>query len=200
MSSWDGLYKKNSSPFGRKARLEVQQILKYKRKGDVLDLGCGEGQNVLFLVSKGFNVVGVDISKTAISRLSRRAKAERLKIKGIKKSLTNYSINKDYEVILTNYVLHVLKRNQGLNIIKDIKKHTKKAGINVISGFMAELPFYDKTTKGYFYLRKNELKKLYKDWKIKYYKEDLTKTFATDEDGNPFKQKRVVMIAQRSLK
>lgn len=200
MSSWEKLYKKNNSPFGRKARPEIKQILRYKRKGNVLDLGCGEGQNALFLSSKGFNVVGVDISKTAINRLSRRAKTNKLKIRCIQKSLTNYNINKDYEVITTNYSLHVLRRNQGLKIIREMKKHTKKSGVNVVSSFMAELPFYDKKAKGYFYLRKNELKKLYKDWKIRYYKEDITKTFATDEYGNPLKQKRVVMIAQRFIK
>lgn len=43
--------------------------------GDVIDVGCGTGENALYLASLGLNVVGVDASPTAIDRA--RAKASR---------------------------------------------------------------------------------------------------------------------------
>jgi cyclopropane fatty-acyl-phospholipid synthase-like methyltransferase len=41
--------------------------------GDVLDVGCGTGENALYLASQGRRVVGVDAAPTAIARA--RAKA-----------------------------------------------------------------------------------------------------------------------------
>ena len=43
--------------------------------GDVLDVGCGTGENALYLASLGLSVVGVDAAPTAITKA--RAKARK---------------------------------------------------------------------------------------------------------------------------
>jgi SAM-dependent methyltransferase len=45
-------------------------------RGDVLDVGCGTGENALFLASRGHPVVGVDLAPAAIARAQAKA-AER---------------------------------------------------------------------------------------------------------------------------
>lgn len=42
--------------------------------GDVLDIGCGLGDNAIYLARHGFNVTGLDISPTALITAERRAK------------------------------------------------------------------------------------------------------------------------------
>ncbi|WP_069163791.1 class I SAM-dependent methyltransferase [Nocardia altamirensis] len=42
--------------------------------GDVLDCGCGSGENVLFLATKGHTVTGVDLAPTAISIAQKKAR------------------------------------------------------------------------------------------------------------------------------
>jgi 2-polyprenyl-3-methyl-5-hydroxy-6-metoxy-1,4-benzoquinol methylase len=42
--------------------------------GDVLDIGCGLGDNAIYLAKNGHNVTGLDISPTALSTAERRAK------------------------------------------------------------------------------------------------------------------------------
>lgn len=41
--------------------------------GDVLDLGCGLGDNAIYLAQQGFTVTGLDISATALITAERRA-------------------------------------------------------------------------------------------------------------------------------
>jgi cyclopropane fatty-acyl-phospholipid synthase-like methyltransferase len=41
--------------------------------GDVLDVGCGTGENALYLASRGLTVVGVDAAPTAIARAQEKA-------------------------------------------------------------------------------------------------------------------------------
>ncbi len=42
--------------------------------GDVVDLGCGTGENALYLASTGLTVVGVDAAPTAIARAQEKAR------------------------------------------------------------------------------------------------------------------------------
>jgi SAM-dependent methyltransferase len=43
--------------------------------GDVLDVGCGTGENALYLASLGLAVVGVDAAPTAIARAQAKARS-----------------------------------------------------------------------------------------------------------------------------
>lgn len=49
------------------------------KSGKGLDIGCGTGDNLIWLSRKGFKMTGVDISETAINKA--RQKAEEAKIK-----------------------------------------------------------------------------------------------------------------------
>jgi SAM-dependent methyltransferase len=49
--------------------------------GDVLDIGCGLGDNAVYLAQQGFNVTGLDISPTALITAERRAKDAGVSVK-----------------------------------------------------------------------------------------------------------------------
>jgi SAM-dependent methyltransferase len=44
--------------------------------GDVLDVGCGTGENALYLASRGLGVVGVDAAPTAIEQAQAKARLQ----------------------------------------------------------------------------------------------------------------------------
>lgn len=51
-----------------------------KTQAKVLDLGCGQGRDALFIARMGHQVVGVDISKTGIAQMLEEAKQEGLEV------------------------------------------------------------------------------------------------------------------------
>jgi SAM-dependent methyltransferase len=48
------------------------------KAGDVLDVGCGAGSNVLFLAQNGFRAHGIDLSPGAVAAATSRITASRL--------------------------------------------------------------------------------------------------------------------------
>src|SRR5215470_7055505 len=43
-------------------------------RGQILDAGCGTGENALYLASRGHQVVGIDAAPTAIARATHKAR------------------------------------------------------------------------------------------------------------------------------
>jgi len=82
LSSWEGAYK-TTPPWdiGRPqpAFLELVHAGELT-KGLVLDIGCGTGENALYLGENGFSVVGVDLSNRAIAAAKEKAIERKLKV------------------------------------------------------------------------------------------------------------------------
>jgi ubiquinone/menaquinone biosynthesis C-methylase UbiE len=49
-------------------------------KGRVLDIGCGTGENALYLAENGFSVIGVDLSSRAIAAARAKTAERRLDV------------------------------------------------------------------------------------------------------------------------
>ena len=67
-SDWNAFYSKNEFANGTEASNFLAESLKYLRKGTLLDVACGEGQNSVFMAKKSFDVEGFDFSDVAIEK------------------------------------------------------------------------------------------------------------------------------------
>jgi len=133
----------------------LREILNYKKSGKVLDLGCGEGGIDLELAKLGFDVTCVDISKTATEKIKEESKKRKLKVKVICEDLEEYFIDEEFDIIIFTGVSHFIPQKIAKLIIKKIKEHTAKNGINVVDVL---------TGKDFF--AEGEIKKIYSDWEI----------------------------------
>ncbi len=148
----------------------IKEIFKYKNKGKVLELGCGEGGTSLELAKKGFDVTCIDISKKAISKIKEEAEKNNIAINTICGDLETYKIKEEYDIIVGRAFFHFLSKKKALELIKECKNHTKKDGINVFEVMLGGDPSQEEDSEGY-YFPSGKLKEIYSDWNIKDYEE-----------------------------
>jgi ubiquinone/menaquinone biosynthesis C-methylase UbiE len=82
LSSWEDSYK-TVPPWdvGRPQQAFVELVRAGELgKDKVLDVGCGTGENALYLASNGFSVIGVDLSNRAIAAARAKAAERRLNV------------------------------------------------------------------------------------------------------------------------
>jgi 2-polyprenyl-3-methyl-5-hydroxy-6-metoxy-1,4-benzoquinol methylase len=67
-SMWDVRYQEKGALWGAAPNEFLVEITEDLEPGTVLDLGCGQGRNSLWLASRGFTVTGLDLSPVAIAQ------------------------------------------------------------------------------------------------------------------------------------
>lgn len=70
---WEEAYRKDTLAFSAEPNAAVKEFEHLLDKDcSVLEVGCGEGQNVIYLAKRGFrNIDAFDISEAGISKLKR---------------------------------------------------------------------------------------------------------------------------------
>jgi SAM-dependent methyltransferase len=73
---WDDSYHDGPAPWdiGGPQPAFVRLASEGKLAGDVLDAGCGSGENALYVASLGFSVVGFDVAETALAMAREKAR------------------------------------------------------------------------------------------------------------------------------
>ena len=123
---YDDYYFAVNPSFPQKIRAKANIVKSFKKRGDLLEIGCGDA----FLLNElkgNFNAVGIDISEHALMRAQKLIDKRKLKIMDIEKE----DLKGKYDVILAFDVLEHLK-NPKKAIIK-VKKALKNRGIFIFS-------------------------------------------------------------------
>lgn len=74
----------------------------------VLDVGCGQGRDALFIARLGHRVVGVDLAPSGIRDLLTVAAAEDLDVQAIVADIRSYEPDGRFNVLLIDRTLHML--------------------------------------------------------------------------------------------
>lgn len=133
----------------------------------VLDLGCREGQNVLFFARNGYRVTGIEISDSGVKKGQALARHWNVQAEFIHASIADYHPSQNFDVVFCDDVLHLVSRDISRPLIEECKVHTKTGGIHVFNvpvkkPFIAE---QQRSQRRYPWLS-GELFTLYSDWRI----------------------------------
>jgi SAM-dependent methyltransferase len=82
-------------------------------RGDVLDLGCGTGENALFLAERGHRVVGMDIAPRAIAKAKDKARERGLAAEFIEDSVVDpRRVTGSFDTVIDSGLFHSFGPNQ----------------------------------------------------------------------------------------
>ena len=76
--SWEQRYAGSERIWSGKVNATLASVVRDFTPGDSIDLGCGEGGDVLWLAEQGWRAQGLDISATAVGRAREEAAARGL--------------------------------------------------------------------------------------------------------------------------
>ena len=196
-----GFYCKKEDYFSKKYNMtathgDVVDAAKIISPCKVLDLGCGQGRNSLYLSLLGYDVTSWDHNENSIAFLNETKEKENLNISTALYDINAANIQENYDFIVSTVVFMFLNRERVPSIIKNMQEHTNVGGYNLIVAAMSTddvpcpLPFS-------FTFAENELKEYYKGWEFLEYNENMGELHKTDEKGNRIKMKFATMLARK---
>ena len=127
--SFDDEYREKEEMFGNPYKELQDYFSNLAKRGTVLDLGCGQGRDALFLTSLGFQVTAVDSSQVGVAQMIKLSKEKGVKIKGIIDDVFNLQLPEKFDVILFDMLLHTFEKHQQLELLTKYSSYLKKNGV-----------------------------------------------------------------------
>jgi tRNA (uracil-5-)-methyltransferase TRM9 len=181
---WDSIAK-GWAGWRNKERKDIVGFSKDWKPGRILDIGCGNGRNLLFFAKRGFEVYGLDFSKEMIEQAKEMFKKNKIEIKEkqlIVADMKNIPFkNESFDYIISVASFHHLPKKDHQEAIKEIKRVLKKNGECIISVWNK----YSFKRIGFWFCPKE----VFIDWKKKEIEEVKV--------GNETKRKELVRIYKR---
>ncbi len=110
---WDSRYASTELVWGREPNRFVVSEFAGLQPGRVLDLGCGEGRNAVWLAVNGWRATAVDFSSVAIDRGRELARAAGVEVDWVVADLTAYEPEPGrYDAVLIAY-LHLVPEERS---------------------------------------------------------------------------------------
>jgi len=139
------------------------------RAGMALDLACGNGQDTVFLSSRGLTAIGIDRSGQALAAARRVALTSDLKACFVQADLASFHIPNG------KFVVVVCFRYRDPNLYPSIRSALKPGGLLIYETYTREhLHFGFKPQNPDHLLERNELLRAFGDWEIVFYQETWT--------------------------
>ena len=134
----------------------------------VLDMGCGEGQNALYLAQLGVEEMeAVDVSQAGVGKLQRRAQKMQLNVDARVGDLTKYEFSCEYDAVMSFGTLHFVKEEEWKAFVQRAKAATRIGGLHIMHIFTDEVPITeDLKPFAVGIAKKGALTAMYLDWEI----------------------------------
>lgn len=111
------------------------------KPGRVIDLGCGTGREAIYLATQGFDVIGVDISPTAIGMAEKAATDQGVAVRFIVDDLTAMSkVEGPFDLIVDYGALNDLNAEQRDGYIDSVLPLAADDSQFVLMCFDSKLP------------------------------------------------------------
>lgn len=158
---------------------KYEDLLNTSKDIPIVDLGCGLGNDTLYLDKRGYKIISCDYSEEALKRLGRSIDNPVTKLFDMKNGLPFES--ESIKIIIADLSLHYFSWIETKKIINEIKRVLTKDGFLLLrvnsvkdtnygagQGILLEKNYYniDGNLKRFF--DKEQLEELFIDWEVYY--------------------------------
>ena len=201
-ADYDGRYEQEGYYWGLKPNrmcYEMMQILPPVKPYRVLDIGCGEGKDAVFLAKCGYRVTAFDLSEPGLDKAKRLADHNQVQVNFFRGDISDYRPEGEYDVICSSGVFHFLPPEARGEFCTSLKAHTAAGGLNALNVFV-EKPFISRAPdasrdeRARAHWRSGELFGYYHDWLFHSCREEV---FDCNSGGRPHRHCMDTVIAQK---
>lgn len=167
----------------------------------ILDIGCGEGKDAVFLAKNGYDVTAFDVSDAGIQKAKNLAEIHGVTIDFFKADIKDFRIDADYDIVFSSGVFHYIPLNLRQSVIDNLKAHTKIDGFNVVNVFVGKpfippAPDMEKEELQVDIWKSGELFTYYHDWLLHMNEETI---FDCNSSGVSHKHCMNILIAEKVI-
>jgi tellurite methyltransferase len=168
---WDNMYRGLSAPVAFSGGQPSAEVVEAARRlsvgARVLDLGCGDGRNALFLAASGFDVTASDISAVAVAKVQQFSAERDLVIRTLVQDFRDLSFEAEYDLIVSMGCLHLIARQHWHPLLRRIQQYTAVGGYNAVGVMTDALPAPEDQREHFVGLfAEGELYDCYADWEV----------------------------------
>ncbi|MDE5700044.1 MAG: methyltransferase domain-containing protein [Lachnospiraceae bacterium] len=183
---WEEAYQnENAVAFSAEPNVTLKEFgYLLSRQSQIIEIGCGEGQNVLYLAKNGYRYVNAfDLSESGIAKLQKRCITEGVQVNAFTADLTTYQFERQYDVMMSFGTLHFVQKEEWKAFINRAKAYTTTGGIHIMQIFTDTVPASEDIAPFAIGLAKDgEIRELYSDWEILQFR---SYTFEDEHPGVP---------------
>ncbi len=201
MDNYDEVYRKPGFYWGRTPNefcSEVMGLIPQERINGarLVDLGSGEGRDLIQFASKGLDVTGVDLSSVGLGKAKRWAEDEGLSIRTVIGDLNTFRLEGMFDVVYSSGSLTYINEGNRKGAFENFKAHTAIGGLNAFNAFVFNASFGTPPDwgTGESFFRKGELLSYYREWEIVKSYENI---FDCSSGGVPHRHEMETVIARK---
>ena len=133
-----------------------------------LDIGCGEGKDIIYLAEKGFDAYGFDITESGIRKTELLAKNRNVDIDAFVADVNNFELDETFDFVYSTGTIQYLFDENIEPFFKKIKNMVNVGGyvyfnVFVDKPFLPIPPDWDKEEKMW---KTGQLFTYFEDWEI----------------------------------
>jgi len=142
--NYDSSYENDEALFGSDESHLLQKYADFiPDDASVLDLGVGQGRNVLSLARRGCQVTGIDTSQVAVDTVNRIAGKENLPLEAHLQDFIYYEPDRAYDVALCFGLMQMLDLQGCASLVDRLHHWIRPGGALFLTAWHMEDPSFD---------------------------------------------------------
>lgn len=108
--------------------------------GSVLDVGCGTGENALYLAKRGVATIGIDGAPTAIRKARAKAKARQLEVRFEIADALDLRLPEQFDTVIDSGLFHVFSDEERIRFRQSLGRVVRPGGTYFLMCFSERQP------------------------------------------------------------